>query len=193
MTNDYAMALLDKAKGLTGSDNATATAAGVTRQTLHAVRKGKAKLSPELGAIIAAAIGDDPDYAAKRIMLENAPPSMLARLQKAFRVAAGVAGVAVLAALTSAPYDAHAGTIKTDRDVRHVSGSLTDYTLSLFIEVADLASGAPVPRSRCRDSLHFLCGSSAPLRKCLPYKSFSPGLGSCFRGAPSMTSPCRSR
>lgn len=132
----YAFSLLDKAKAITGSDAKTADLAGVSRQTLNKVRHREKKLSPELAAIIAALIGDDPDYAVKRVMIENAEGDMLTRLQRAFRVAAGVVGVAVLVALGSAPSPVNAGTIKTDRDGNHVTQRMTLYTLWLvFVRV----------------------------------------------------------
>lgn len=112
----YALALLDKAKQVYRSDNRTAEAAGVKRQTLHSIRSGKAKLSPELAAIIAASIGDDPDYAAKRVMIENAAPDLQARLHKAFRVAAGVVGAVGVAVAMNGNGPAHAGEIKKARE-----------------------------------------------------------------------------
>lgn len=130
----YALALLDKARQKLGSDAKTATAAGVSRQTISAIRKGDKKLSPELAAIIASALGDDPDYAVKRVMLENAAPELLTRLQRAFRVAAGVAGAAVLAATVSVPSSAEAGTIKKDRELVNISQRLTVYTSSRIRE-----------------------------------------------------------
>lgn len=114
----YAISLLDKALQKFGSDRQTALAAGVSQQAISKIRHG-AKMSPELAAIVAAALGDDPDYAVKRVMLDNADPGLHARLTKAFRVAAGVAGVAVLAATVSDHGSAHAGTIKPDREHLH--------------------------------------------------------------------------
>lgn len=73
----YALSLLDKANEKLGSDAATARAADVSPSAITAIRKGRKKMSPELAAIIAAALGDDPDYAVKRVMIENADASML--------------------------------------------------------------------------------------------------------------------
>ncbi|WP_395703040.1 helix-turn-helix domain-containing protein [Aquabacterium sp.] len=113
----YALALIDKAlERCQGNASAVARLAGIKPQSLHDIRHGKLKMSPETAAILAAAIGDDPEYSLKRVMLENATGEKLARLQKAFRVAAGVAGAAVLAAMAAAPSDSSAGTIRTDRD-----------------------------------------------------------------------------
>lgn len=112
----YAQVLLDKARQKWKSDAQIAAAIGVTRQSLHAFSTGKAKMPPERAALLAAALGEDADYAAKRVMVDNAEGDLHARLAKAFRVAAGVAGVAVLVALGNVPLPANAGTIRTDRE-----------------------------------------------------------------------------
>jgi len=61
-----------------------ARAAGVTRQSIHAMRTGQMKMSAELAAIFATIAGENPHFAIERVMIENAKPDMATRLQKSF-------------------------------------------------------------------------------------------------------------
>jgi len=135
----YAKTLIDKARldPRFRSDAAIARAIGVTPVFFHKVANGKAHMPAERAALLADLLGEDATYALKRAALDNAEGDLFTRLQKAFRVAAGVAGAVVLAGMATAPSPSYAGTIKTVRELPHTLEVCTDYTLSrLFAALA---------------------------------------------------------
>jgi DNA-binding transcriptional regulator YdaS (Cro superfamily) len=129
----YSITLLDKAHEVCRSDAATARAIGVSPQLITEVRAGRKKLPPERAALLAELVGEDASYALQRVTLDNAKPELLTRLQRAFRVAAGVVGAAVLVATAAVPSSGNAGTIRTDREALTTTASLSVYTLSRLL------------------------------------------------------------
>lgn len=104
----YGISLLDKAKTRASTDAAVARELGITRQSIDVMRRTR-RVSPEMAALLAAYLNEDATYAVKMVLTENAPPGLAERLNQVFRRAAGVAGVAVLAAMTSHQSPANAG------------------------------------------------------------------------------------
>lgn len=150
----YAQTLIEKARasGQWPSDAAIAEAIGVDRSLLNRVSKGKQKMPPERAALLADLIGEDAGYALQRVAMENAEPDLLTRLQKAFRVAAGVAGAVVLAAMATAPSPTSAGTIKMAPDA--VQSTRPDALHALYIValLRRLKAALTARRSRYRMS-----------------------------------------
>jgi len=81
----YAKTLIDRAVKLCyGSQAELARRVGVTRSAIHNAIANPRKLSPELAALIAYEVHEDPHYAMVTVSIENAGPDMASRLTRAF-------------------------------------------------------------------------------------------------------------
>lgn len=139
----YAKALIDKARERCKSDAEVARLIGISPPVLNQIKHGSKKMSPESAAILAAAIGEDVVYAVQKVMMENARPELATRLQKAFKVAASVAGVVAGSLLAVA----HSDTEAANREATHANAECTGYTLSrlarLLALMARMIFGSP--------------------------------------------------
>ena len=91
----YVDSLIDRALSVCGGSPAElGRRIGVSRVTAHKLAHRTMKLSPELAALMAAIVGDDPHFAMRECSIEMAAPGMAARLRAAFHAATQAAGVA---------------------------------------------------------------------------------------------------
>ena len=86
-SNNMGHSLIDRAIEVCGSGAELARKLNVSRVTVHQMQTGKAKLSPEMAALCAEIVGDDPYRAAAIAMVENCRDKEKAeRLTRAFHL-----------------------------------------------------------------------------------------------------------
>ena len=92
----YGQNLIDRARKMCESDAELARKLEVSPVTVHKLRHGLMKLSPETASLLAEIVHDDPTYAATQVMIENADPNLASRLTRAFHRAAMASVAAML-------------------------------------------------------------------------------------------------